>query len=221
MGDCWMKQFWLLCLPFFVCLLSAPCSITAQDAWRVIPMESPSDHHPLPLLKAIGIPATATYRGKEYKAFVFIFGHAKGPGVFGPSIEIYIEGLRNLVPEEELDLFEGPEATDADAEVRAMTVSVKRGKQVFRVSSALDLHMGNYPLSIVQNDGSNNVFGASSPSRGPRLTAWTQFMHEMSFGFEEGQISFGGKAPSSKIEIGFSGNGIELLLKDLIRFVGP
>lgn len=183
-------------------------------------MESLPDHRPLPFLKAIGAPATATYRGKEHKAYVFILGHAKGSGVYGPSIEIYIEGLRSIVPEEELDLYEGPDETEAEVEVRAMTVSIKRGRQAYLASNSVGLYMGHYPVSIVRADD-NNVFGADSPSKGPHMTAWKQFMHEMSSGFEEGQISFGGKAPSSKIEIGFSGNGIGPLLNELIRFVGP
>jgi hypothetical protein len=216
-----MKQFWSLCSPIVVCLVFVPSLMAAQDAWRAIPMESVTDHRPLPFLKAIGIPATATYRGQEHKAFVFICGHEKGRGVFAPDIEIYIDGLRNLVPREELDLFEGPDTTDAEVEVRAMTISIKRGRQLYRASNSVVFDMGEYPESIVQNDGGNNVFDASSPSKGPHLTAWKQFMSEMSSGFEEGQIVFGGNAASSKIEIRFPGNGIAPLLKKLISFVGP
>jgi len=214
-----MKRVWLFCLMLSLCFLSASRSITAQDVWRAIPVESPTDHRPLPFLKAIGIPAKATYRGKEYKAFVFISGHQKGPGVFGPSIDVYLEGLRNIVPEEELGLFEGPETTDAEVAARTTTISIRRGKRVYQVSSIIDLHMGQYPTSIVQGED-NNVFGTSSPSKGPHLAAWKQLMNEMSSGFEEGHITFGGNATSSKIEISFSGNRIESLLKALISFVG-
>jgi hypothetical protein len=74
----------------------------------------------------------------------------------------------------------------------------------FRVSSTLDLYMGDYPLSIVPEDD-NNVFGASGLFKGPRLIDWTKFMQRMSSGFEEGQISFGGKALSSRLDIDSSG----------------
>lgn len=183
-------------------------------------MESVTDHRPLPFLKAIGIPATATYRGQEHKAFVFICGHKKGPGVIGPSVEIYIEDLRNVVPAEELNLFEGPDTTDAEEAVRSMSISIRRGKQLYRASNSVNLDIGEYPASIVQNDGSDNVFDASSPSKGPHLAAWKQLMSVASTGFEEGHIAFGGNAASSKIEIRFSGNGIEPLLKELINSVG-
>ncbi|MGA3012109.1 MAG: hypothetical protein ABSD72_17775 [Terracidiphilus sp.] len=185
----------------------------------MIPSESPQDHHPLPFLKAIGVPATATYRGEKHKAFVFISGHEKGPGVYHPAIEVYIEGLHQFVPREELELFEGPAPSDAADEVRVMAVSIRRGKRVYRAMNSVDLHMGEYPASIV-GEGDNNVFGTEVFTKGPRRAAWRQLMREMSSGFDEGHISFGGKVPSSKIEIDFSGNGIEPLLKVLIRFVG-
>lgn len=184
-------------------------------------MESASDHTPLPLLKAIGVPATATYRGEERKALVFICGHKRGPGVYHPLIEIYIEGLRQLVPEKELQLFEGPPESAAQYKLRAMRVSVRRGKQVYRAVNSVDLHLGDYPVSIVPADDNNNVFGSGVLTKGPEHAAWVQLMREMSAGFDDGHISFGGEKPSSRIEIAFSGAGIEPLLKELIRFVGP
>jgi hypothetical protein len=192
-------------------------------------METATDHHPLPFLKAIGIPATATYKGEKHKAFVFISGHEKDkpdehPGikvtVGPPGIEIYIEGLQQFVPEKELELFEGPDDSDVEVEVRAMTVSIRRGEHIYRATNSVDLHTGDYPLSIVR-EGGNNVFGTGGFTKGPHRTAWIQLLNEMTSGFDEGHISFGGKEISSKIEIDFLGNGIEPLLKDLIRFVGP
>jgi hypothetical protein len=215
-----MKRFRLSCLLLTVFFLSASSLLTAQSQWREIPMESATEHQPLPFLKAIGIPATATYRGDKHKAFVFICGHKKGPGVFHPSIEIYIEGLQQIVPDKELKLFEGPDDSDAEVEVRATTVSIRHGKQVYRATDSVDLYMGEYPISIVREDG-NNVFGTGVFTKGPRRTAWIQLFNYMSSGFDEGHISFGGKELSSKIEIDFSGNGIEPLLKNLIQFVGP
>jgi hypothetical protein len=215
-----MKRFWLSCLPLAVFFLSVSSPLTAQNKWRVVPSESATDHHPLPLLKAIGIPATATYRGEKHKAFVFVSGAKKGRGVYHPSIEVYIEGLHQFVPREELELFEGPVPSDAADEVRAMAVSIRRGKKVFRATNEVALYMGEYPVSIV-GEGDNNVFSTAVFTKGPRRTTWIQLLSEMSSGFDEGHISFGGKAPSSMIEISFTGNGIEPLLKDLIRFVGP
>jgi len=224
-----MKRFWLLCLLLTVFFHSVSSLLTAQNAWRVIPTESVTDHHPLPLLNAIGIPATATFRGEKHNAIVFICGAKKDkpdehPGVKvtvgPPAIEIYIESLQQIVPDKELELFEGPNDSDAAAEVRAMTVSIRRGKQVYRSTNWVDLYTGEYPASIV-NEGGNNVFGTGVLTEGPHRIAWIQLLHEMSSGFDEGHISFGGKELSSKIEIDFSGNGIKPLLKNLIQFVGP
>ena len=175
----------------------------------------------MPFLKAIGIPATATFQGKEHKAYVFVMGPKKGPGVFHPFIEIYIEGLRQFVPEKELEQFEGPSESVAQYKFCAMVVRIRRGKQVYRATNEVNLGLGNYPVSIVPDEGNNNLFGSGVLTKGPEHTAWVQLMHEMSAGFDGGHISFGGTAPSSKIDIDFSGNGIEPLLKDLIRFVGP
>jgi hypothetical protein len=215
-----MKRFCLFSFLLTVLFLSASSLLSAQNAWRVIPMETAIDHHPLPLLKAIGIPAKATYRGEQHNAFVFVCGAKKGRGVFHPIIEIYIEGLQQLIPKDELELFEGPSESDATDVIRAITVSIKHGKQVYRATNFVDLYMGEYPVSIVKEDG-NNVFGTGVFTKGPRQTAWIQLLREMSVGFDDGHISFGGTEPSSKIEIDFSGNGIEPLLKNLIQFVGP
>ena len=184
-------------------------------------MESPHDHQPMPFLKAIGIPATATFRGKEHKAYVFIFGPKKGPGVFHPFIQIYIEGLRQLVPEKELELFEGPSESVDQYKFCAMAVRIRRGSQVYRAVSEVNLQLGDYPVSIVPDEGNNNVFGSAVHTKGPEHTAWVQLMREMSAGFDKGHISFGGQTLSSRIDIDFSGAGIGPLLRDLIRFVGP
>jgi hypothetical protein len=214
-------RFGLSCLRLTVFLLSASCLMSAQDVWKEIPTESQSDHAPLPFLKAIGVPAIATYNGKQHKAVVFICGHQKGPGVFHPLIEIYVEGLRQFVPEKELELFEGPPESVAQNKIRAMVVSIRRGKQSYRAANWVDLHLGDYPISIVPDEGNNIIFGSGVFTKGPSYTAWVQLIREMSKGFDEGHISFGGKVPSAKIDIYFPGTGIEPLLKDLIRFVGP
>lgn len=216
-----MKRFWLSCLSLSVFFLFVSSLLTAQNAWSVIPMESPHDHQPMPFLKAIGIPATATFRGREHKAYVFIFGPKKGPGVFHPFIQIYIEGLRQIVPEKELELFEGPSESVAQYKFCAMTVRIRRAKQVYRAANEVNLQLGDYPVSIVPDEDNNNIFSSEVLTKGREHTAWVQLMREMSAGFDEGHISFGGTDPSSKIEIDFSGNGIVPLLRDLIRFVGP
>jgi len=216
-----MKRFCMLFLPLTAFPLSLTPLAAAQDVWKVIPMETPVDHRPLPFMRAIGIPATATYKGKKRKAFVFISGREKAKGGPGqPAIEIYVEGLGRLVPEVDLELFEGPDSSEASTEIRVSAVSITRGKQVYRATNSVDLYMGEYSESIVGQDG-NNVLGTGILSKGPRRSAWIQLLHEMSSGFDEGHISIGGKVLSPNIEIDFSGKGIEPLLQELLRVIGP
>jgi hypothetical protein len=211
-----------------VFILSSISLLNAQDAWRAVPTETPSDHKPLPFLKAIGIPATAIYKGEKRKAFVIVCGSLKeqrhslpanvhlGP----PEIEVHIDGLEQMVPEKLLDLFDGPETSDASTEIRVFAISISRGKQVFRAMSSVDRYEGPYPESVVGPEG-NNVLGTSTPLKGPRQAAWIQLLHEMSSGFDEGRILIGGKVLSPNIEIDFSGNGIQPLLQEMLRVIAP
>jgi len=201
-------------------LFSLSPLVTAQDFWRVIPVETPLDHHALPFMRAIGIPAAATYKGQKRKAIVIISGRTKATGGPGqPVIEVHIDGIQNLISEKDLELFEGPDVSDAQSGIRAFSISVTRGKLVYEAAGSVDLYMGDYPESIVGEDG-NNVLGTGVFPKGPRRAAWRQLFHQMSSGFEKGQISIGGKELSPNLEIDFSGNGIEPLLQELIRVVG-
>ncbi len=220
-----MRRVFLTSSLLAVFLLSSVSLLNAQDAWRVIPTETPSDHKPLPFLKAIGIPATAIYKGEKRRAFVIILGNLKeerarlpanvhiGP----PEIEVHIDGLEQMVPEKLLDLFDGPETSDASMEIRVVAISVTRGKEVFRATGSANRYDGDYPESIVGSEG-NNVLGTSWPLH---RVAWMQFLHEMSSGFDEGHITIGGKVLSPNIEIEFSGNGIAPLLQGMLRVVAP
>jgi hypothetical protein len=173
-------------------LISLTPLLTAQDVWKAIPVEAPDDHKPLPFIRAIGIPATATYLGEKHKAFVFISGREKakgGPGL--PTIEVHVEGVHDFILEKDLELFEGPAESDAQSAIRVFSISIKRGKQIYRAMDQWsDLYDGNYPESIV-GKADNNVFGTGIPSKGPRRAAWVQLLHEMTSGFDEGHISIG------------------------------
>jgi hypothetical protein len=214
-----MKRF---CQPLLlpaVFLLSSSL-LTAQEAWRAIAMESPSDHHPMPFLKAIGIPATATYKGERHKAFVFVWGREKETGTGFPSIEVYIDGLSEFITEKELEQFEGPDLSIAATKATTFVVSITKGKHVLQAVNRVELCGGAYPESLVPQDG-NNLFDTGINQDSAQRAVWKQFMREMSLGFDVGHISIGGKVISPNIEIDFSGNGIGSLLQDLIRVVGP
>ena len=217
-----MTQFRLPSLLLCTVLFSLAFPLTAQNGWRVVPSESTTDHHPLPFARAIGIPATATYQGKKRKAFVIIHGTDKearaslpaNVHLGHPGIEVHIDGLDDLLPENRVELFDGPDFSDAATEIRAFAISITRGKQFFRARSSVDRYIGEYPESIVGPDG--NVLGTSGFTKGARQTEWMQLLREMSNGFDKGRISIGGKMLSPNIEIDFSGTGITPLLKELL-----
>lgn len=217
-----MAQFRLPSLLLFAALsLASP--LAAQNSWRVVPSESATDHHPLPFARAIGIPATATYKGEKRKAFVIIDGtdkkaRASLPAYVHlgqPGIEIHIDGLDGLLPDGRTELFDGPDSSDAATDIRVIAVSVSRGKQIFRAQNSVARYLGDYPESIVGPDG--NVLGTSGFAKGTRRAEWMRLLREMGNGFDKGRISIGGKTLSPNIEVYFSGNGIEPLLKDLLR----
>jgi len=177
----------------------------------------------MPFAKAIGIPATATYKGVTRNAFVIIHGTDRkalaglptNVHLVNPGIEIHIDGFDDLLPEGRADLFDGPPDEGESSEIRVMKLSISRGQLTFRTNHFVDRYIGEYPESIVGPDG--NVLGMGSYPKGARRTAWMQFLREMSKGFDKGHISIGGKALSPNIEIEFSGKGIEPLLAELLR----
>ncbi len=205
-----------------VFLLSSGSLLVGQEVWRLVPSEYPGDHQDLPFARAIGVPATATYKGQTRKAFFIIHGTDKRaqatlpPHVHlvPPGIEIHIDGLDDLLPPGRADLFDGPDDGGDSTEIRAMEIRISRGSQVLRAKQSVDRYLGNYPDSFVGPDG--NVLGTGSFPRGPERTAWMQVLREMSKGFDKGQISIGGRVLSPNIEIQFSSKGIEPLLKELL-----
>lgn len=207
----------------FWCVLSATSLLVAQDGWRIVPTEFRDNHQPRPDFRAIGIPATAIYKGERRKAFIILLGTLKGAAAHlprnvhavPPVFEIHIDGFDQLLPEGRAELFDGPPDSGESTEIRVFKMSITRGGQVFRVSNWVDRGIGEYSDSIVGPDG--NVLGMGVPTRGQERTAWLQFLREMSKGFDSGHISIGGKALSPDIEIDFSSKGIDPLLKDLLR----
>jgi hypothetical protein len=215
-----------ICLKFllFSCVvLSAAFLLAAQDGWRVVPTEFRDNHQPRPDLRAIGIPATAIYKGEKRKAFIILSGTLKEAAArlprnvhaVPPVIEVHIDGFDQLLPEGRAELFDGPPDIGESTEIRVFKMSIIRGGQVFRASNWVNRYIGEYPDSIVGPDG--NVLGIGVSTRGQERTAWLQFLREMSNGFDRGQILIGGKALSPNIEIDFSSKRVDPLLKDLLR----
>jgi len=186
----------------------------------MIPLVYLSTGEPTPFNRAVGIPARATYDGKKLKAYVFVWGHEKKTGTGFPEIEVYVAGFDELIPEKELEQFEGPDLSDAALKTDTFEITITRNGQRFNVSNRVELCPGSYPESIVPQGG-NNVFDTGINLSAARRGAWKQFIREMSSGFDKGHISLGGKVLSHRIEIDFSGNGIAPLLQDLLRFTGP
>lgn len=217
-----MTRIRLISLLFSCIVLSAASLLAAQDSWRVVPTEFRDNHQPRPDFRAIGIPATAIYKGEKRKAFIILLGTSKEAAAHFPRnvhavppvFEVHIDGFDRLLPEGRAELFDGPPETGESTEIRVFKMSITRGGQVFRSSNWVNRYIGEYPDSIVGPDG--NVLGIGVSTRGQERTAWLQFLREMSKGYDRGHISIGGKVLSPNIEIDFSGNGVDPLLKDLL-----
>ncbi len=205
----WSLVLFLFCLMF-------KSMLAAQDVWNTVTMSD--NGRPLPLLRAIGVPATATYDGKKLKAYVFIWGCEKNTGGTGyPDMAIYVEGMEDLIPDKELAQFDG-DLSDDFVKLKTLEVAIIRKGGVLTVSNKVCLDGTPFPPMVP--DG-NEVFDTGVVLTFAEKSAWKKFIAEMSNGFEKGHLSIGGHVLSKKIEVDFIGNGIGPLLQRLTQFVEP
>lgn len=173
--------------PFAFLFFAASCTGCVESS----PMESPSDHQLLPFLRAIGIPATATYEGKLHRAYVFIWGREKATGVGYPFIEVYLKEAEALIPEKELWQFKGPDLSRAALTTNTFEVSITRGEEKLFAVNRVGFCPGPYPASIVP-DGGNDVFDTGINQNAAQIANWKQFIRKMNSGFDTGHITIGG-----------------------------
>ncbi len=210
-----------LILPFVMLLLfsSSINQLAAQEEWKSVSNEYTTTREPMPFLKAIGIPATATYDGKKLKAYVFLLGREKETGIGYPIMDVYIEDIEDLVPAKEYQQFIGPDLSNAVLKTDTIEITIKSKSEAHTITGGLSIGWSSFSDWTIP-------FGSEMFEAGPRSgtiakSSWRQFVLYMSSGFDQGHLSIGGRVLSKRIEVDFSGKGIAPLLKDLIRVVGP
>jgi|GEM_PF-3373100 hypothetical protein len=205
--------------PLFITLCLVAATIArAQDAWREIILSNKGE--PIPTLKAIAIPATAECNGQNVKAFVLLWGHEKMEGIGYPMMGVIIENLREIIPPSELDQFEGPDLPDAVLRGKTMDISVVCKKTTKLISTRVILS-GGWILPADVRGNERDFFDTNVRSTQKETAAWKQFIVNLSSGFDEGHLTIGGRVFSHKLNVKFSGKGIEPLLKELMEFTGP
>jgi len=182
-------------------------------------MENMTTREPMPFLKAIGIPATATFDGKKLKAYVFLWGREKATGVGYPLISVYVEHAEDLVPEKEYQQFMGPDLSETVLKTDTIRITIKSKGEAHTVSSGLNVEWSSFSDWTIPFN--SEVFVAGPRSGAIAKSSWKQFILDMSSGFDQGHLSIGGKVLSKRIEVDFSGKGFVPQLKDMIRVVGP
>lgn len=199
-------------------LCSIPIRLSAQEEWKAVPMVGLTAREPMPFLHAIGIPATATYDGKKLQAYVFLWGREKETGIGYPTIGVYVENIRDLVPENEYQQFIGPDLSNAAIHSKTVeiAISTKDGTQTHSEVMCI----GWSSLSDSAIPLASEYFDVGLAQSKEEKASWNQFLLAMSSGFDHGHISLGGRVFSKKVEVDFSGNGIGPLLNDLIQFAG-
>jgi hypothetical protein len=173
---------------------------------------------PLPLLRAIGVPATATYSGKKLKAYVFIWGREKNTGGAGRlSMAIYVENVEDLIPDKELAQFDG-DLSDEFVKSKTLNVTITRKSGTLTVANKVCRDGTPFPPMVPSGV---EVFDTNVMLTVAEKSAWKKFIAEMSNGFDKGHLSIGGHVLPMRIEVDFTGNGIGPLLQELTRFVEP
>jgi hypothetical protein len=173
----------------------------------------------MPFMKAIGIPATATYDGKKLKAYVFLSGREKQTGIGYPLMDVYIEDVENLVPAKEYQQFMGPDLSNAVLKTDTIEITIKSKNEARAIKCGLNIELSSFSDWTIPFN--SEMFEAGPRSSKNAKSSWRQFILEMSSGFEQGHLSIGETVLSKTIEVDFSGKGISPILKDMIRVVGP
>lgn len=208
-------------LQFFLILLfsSSIPQLIAQEEWKAVSNEFMTTRKPMPLMKAIGSPATATYGGKALKAYVFLSGRERQTGIGYPLMDVYIQDVANLVPAKEYQQFMGPDLSNAVLKTDTIEITIKSKNEARVVKCGLNIELSSFSDWTIQFN--SEMFEAGPRSSRIAKSSWKQFIREMSSGFDQGHASIKGTVLSKQIDVDFSGKGISPLLKDMIRVVGP
>ena len=208
----------ILCIGLIGLSLVIAFKLHSHDAWREIVLSD--NGKPIPTLKAIAIPATVECNGKKMKAYVVLEGHSKPDGLGYPSLSVVVQNIKDVVPSSELEQFEGPDLSDAAIKERALEINIVSNKMSRIINTRMIFAQEPDLPADVLGDEDNIIDMGVFPTKQDKM-AWKQLIVEMSSGFDKGHLTIGGPIFSHKLNVEFSGKGIESPLKKLLEFTGP
>ena len=206
-------------LPYLlVSCMAASHMLAGQEAWRrVIPQ---LNGKAVDTLRAMAVPAQIEYSGKSLKGYVFLWGHESKGGTGLVNLGVLIDNIEDTLPAPELDQFRGPDLSAAVVKSNTVIVSVLHGATTSSIRTRLVFDgVPLLPQEIV--DKENGCFETNVRSDQQSKDEWKRFVRGMSLGFDKAQMDIGGRVLSHRLKVEFSGEGIEPLLGELLRFVGP
>jgi|WetSurMetagenome_2_1015567.scaffolds.fasta_scaffold324665_1 hypothetical protein len=183
----------------------------AQSSWHKVAMMN--DGVPYEHLLAISVPASAEYNGRSLKAYVFIDEH-DGSGLSGvPHLGVYVEGVEDIIPENELLQFIGPELPKAVMVDGTFELSVDLGGSRGNLKTYADYNRAVFFHPGFKSEG----YFALDYSKASK-EKWRDLVAKMSSGFIGADITIGGRVLSHKLHIHFTGEGLGTQLKDMMSY---
>jgi len=149
-----------------------------------------------------------------------LWAHVKPDGLGYPSLGVFVANLRDVIPPSELDQFDGPDLSDAVKREKTMDITVASKKMRKTISTRMILQSGDMFPSDVRGGEDDYLEMGVWPAKQDE-NDWKQLIIDMSSGFDEGHLTIGGRLFSHKLNVEFSGAGIQPVLKKLIASVGP
>jgi len=177
----------------------------SQAAWHWVPVR---DFDAISTTrKAVATTATADYRGKHLRAFVYMicYDGKMGGGGF-PLFRVYVDGLDHILPRNETVKFRGPALSVAALTMDALRLTISKGNVNASVSSRMIYGNVGEIDSDFQFDGS---FEATSGIHDTGYRNWQAFVRKMASGFDQGEVVIGRGIFFHELVVHFTGEGAE------------
>jgi hypothetical protein len=192
----------ILCL----CLLSALVGL-AQDLWYSVPAVSRGRNDAY--LVGAAVNAIAVRGTKESKARVIV---SFAPRWGTIKIGVRIEGLSEIIPEEDLWPYTGPDLGREALNPRMMQIAVFSTQGEAHFNSRMIMSAGgNFPTGVADK---TELLFSTNTAMDKRFKA---FLKRMSAGFDHGVVRIGQGVFSPPIEVKFRGESSGVKLKPLIE----
>jgi hypothetical protein len=192
----------------------------AQEAWRSVRFYEDGKLLASPI--GIAVKGVAESGGRSFNVYVLLYGAEKTPmGCAELSLAVVPEKEMNeIVPDSELNqFFIPPNLSDgAVFEKSAITICVSREGCQSCFSAPMAIADCDLMAKDVRGDATEMFETNIYPWRWA-WGNWCKFLEEMSKGFKDGSILIGKGFFSKPIKVTFSGKGIEVPLRELMKFV--